>query len=197
MPVAGTDSGTRERALDIAEDLLQRRGFNGFSYADVAGALQLSKAALHYHFATKAALGEALVARYRARFLGELAAGDRGGGRAALDAFVETYARVLRDDRMCLCGMLAAEVDTLPVDLRMAVSGFFDEVERWLAGALGRGRADGSLAFPGEPLDAARMIVDTLEGAVLVARSDGGTARFTTTARRLVAVFTDAGGAST
>jgi TetR/AcrR family transcriptional repressor of nem operon len=98
---------------------------------------------------------------------------------------------------MCLCGMLAAEVDTLPADLRRAVGGFFDEVERWLAGALGRGRADGSLAFRGEPLDAARMIVDTLEGAVLVARSHGGTARFTATARRLVAEFTDAGRAST
>ena len=46
--------------------LVQVTGFNGFSYADIAAELQLTKAALHYHFAGKAELGEALLARYAA-----------------------------------------------------------------------------------------------------------------------------------
>ena len=45
---------TAQRILDIAERLVQTRGFNGFSYADIAGALAVTKASLHYHFPTKA-----------------------------------------------------------------------------------------------------------------------------------------------
>jgi len=44
--------------------LVQTRGFNGFSYGDIADALRLTKASLHYHFSTKAKLGERLIERY-------------------------------------------------------------------------------------------------------------------------------------
>jgi len=37
--------GTSQRILDIAERLVQTRGFNGFSYADIASALSVTKAA--------------------------------------------------------------------------------------------------------------------------------------------------------
>ena len=64
----GDAGDTAERILDVAERLVQTRGFNGFSYADIAGELGMTKAALHYHFAGKAELGEALVTRYAERF---------------------------------------------------------------------------------------------------------------------------------
>ena len=59
---------TATQILDVAERLVQERGFNGFSYADVAKELDISKAALHYHYPGKAELGEALIERYAARF---------------------------------------------------------------------------------------------------------------------------------
>jgi TetR/AcrR family transcriptional repressor of nem operon len=55
---------TPQRILDVAEQLVQTRGFNGFSYADIAAAVGLTKATLHYHFATKAELGRRLIERY-------------------------------------------------------------------------------------------------------------------------------------
>ncbi|MGZ4792752.1 MAG: TetR/AcrR family transcriptional regulator, partial [Ilumatobacteraceae bacterium] len=65
---AGALTDTAEKTLDIAERLVQVRGFNGVSYADVAAELGITKAALHYHFASKAELGEALIRRYTTRF---------------------------------------------------------------------------------------------------------------------------------
>jgi TetR/AcrR family transcriptional repressor of nem operon len=56
-------ASTAERTLDVAERLLQVRGFNGFSYADIAAELGVTKASLHYHFPSKAELGDALIAR--------------------------------------------------------------------------------------------------------------------------------------
>jgi len=104
------DTGTAPRILDVAERLVQVRGFNGFSYADIAAELQITKAALHYHFASKAALGEALIARYADRFMGALASLDTADGtvRAKLDSYAGLYLQVLRNRKMCLCGMLVA-----------------------------------------------------------------------------------------
>src|SRR5262249_60601726 len=65
---------TRERVLDVAERLAQTRGFNGFSYADIAAEVGITTASLHYHFPAKADLGRALVERYTDGFQSALAA---------------------------------------------------------------------------------------------------------------------------
>ena len=183
------DAGTASKILDVAERLVQVRGFNGFSYADIAAELGISKAALHYHFAGKADLGAALIARYASRFADALAEVDAGPGEASdkLAGYADLYLRVLRASKMCLCGMLAAEYQTLPPPMQEAVIGFFDRNETWLEDVLGQGRQDGSLQFAGSARDTARMIVGGLEGGMLVARPYGDIARFQAAAANLLA----------
>ncbi len=67
---------TSQRILDTAERLVQTRGFNGFSYADIATTLGVTKASLHYHFPAKAELGQRLIERYEKNFLAALGAID-------------------------------------------------------------------------------------------------------------------------
>ena len=183
----GQDTATR--ILDAAERLVQVRGFNGFSYADVAAELGITKASLHYHFAGKAELGEALIGWYATRFSAALAEIEARpvDAPAKLDAYAKLYADVLRGKRMCLCGMLAAEYRTLPKPMQDAVIRFFDENESWLEAVLLQGQREGTLAFAGSANDAARMIVSALEGAMLVSRPYGDPARFQATAARLFA----------
>src|SRR4051794_12396032 len=92
-------TATATRMLDVAEALVQTRGFNGFSYADVAAELQITKASLHYHYKGKAELGEALISRYTARFLAALDEIERStpGARARLERYVDIYSDVLRE----------------------------------------------------------------------------------------------------
>jgi TetR/AcrR family transcriptional repressor of nem operon len=186
------DPDTATRILDVAERLAQVRGFNGFSYADIAAELGITKAALHYHFASKADLGEALIDRYAARFSDALAAIDAAASAppAKLRGYAELYADVLRNQRMCLCGMLAAEYPTLPGAMRASVVSFFDDNETWLRQVLEEGRGDGSLQFSGSTRDVARMIISCLEGAMLVTRPYGDIPRFQDAAANLVAGLT-------
>jgi TetR/AcrR family transcriptional regulator, transcriptional repressor for nem operon len=185
------DAGTAARILDVAERLLQDRGFNGFSYADVAAELNITKPALHYHFASKAELGEALIARYTTRFLDALAAVDSGNAPppAKLEHYARLYLDVLRGQRMCLCGMLAAEYTTLPRPMQASVMTFFDRNEAWLEAVLEQGRADGSLRFGGPARETARLIVSCLEGAMLVARPYHDIARYQTAAANILAII--------
>jgi TetR/AcrR family transcriptional regulator, transcriptional repressor for nem operon len=182
------DADTARRILDVAERLVQERGFNGCSYADVAAELEVTKPALHYHFSSKAELGEALIARYATRFLEALATLDSTAGtpQGKLAGYADLYLGVLREQRMCLCGMLAAEYRTLPSAMQTLLIRFFDDNETWLVGVLEQGTADGSLAFSGSACEAARAIVSSLEGAMLVARPYGDIARFETAAKLLL-----------
>jgi TetR/AcrR family transcriptional regulator, transcriptional repressor for nem operon len=183
---------TFERILDIAERLVQTRGFNNFSYADIATELGITKASLHYHFPGKAELGQALLARYAERFSGALARIDADVPDAPLklEAYARLYADVLRGKRMCMCGILAAEYQTLPEPMRAAVIQFFDDNQRWLADVLEQGQADGSLSFKASADETAQRILSTLEGAMLVARPYGDLARFNSTAHQLLTSLT-------
>jgi TetR/AcrR family transcriptional repressor of nem operon len=183
------DVDTATQILDVAEGLAQSRGFNGFSYADVAAELHLTKAALHYHFAGKAELGEALIVRYSARFAAALAAldNDTASAAAKLEGYANLYLDVLRDKRMCLCGMLAAEYQTLPQAMRDAVINFFDANEAWLQRVVDQGQHEGTLQPGGSAKEIARAIVGSLEGAMLVARPYGDLTRFQAASSHMLA----------
>ena len=182
------NADTARRALDVAERLVQTRGYNGFSYADIAETLGVTKASLHYHFPTKADLGRRLIERYETGFLETLGTIDAAHTQARdkLKRYASIYADVLRANRMCLCGMLASDYATLPKPMREKVRHFFDENERWLARVLDEGRNSAQLDFKGAPVEVARMIVASLEGAMMLARSYGEVMRFDTAAERLI-----------
>jgi TetR/AcrR family transcriptional regulator, transcriptional repressor for nem operon len=187
--VAGAErESTKTRILDVAERLAQVRGFNGFSYADIAPVLGITKASLHYHFPGKAELGHALITRYAERFSQALSQIEQGqpNARAKLEAYAGLYADVLRGKRMCMCGILAAEYQTLPKPMRAEVIRFFDDNQEWLSHLLTEGQTDHTLNFTGPVQDVAQNILSTLEGAMLVARPYGDLHRFNAAANQLL-----------
>jgi TetR/AcrR family transcriptional repressor of nem operon len=195
-PGTAARTGTSARILDVAERLVQTRGFNAFSYADIAAALGVRKASLHHHFASKSELGLAVIGRYRADFLAALERieGETPDGRERLRRYAELYGSVLRRKRMCLCGMMAADVATLPRPLRESLTEFFRENESWLERILDGGRDRGELSFEGSAASLAAFVVGSLEGAMLVARGSGRMEEFDAAADRLLALL--AAGAS-
>src|SRR5471032_2089217 len=178
LPVAPTAAA--RAILDAAEGLAQTRGYNGFSYADVATQLGVTKASLHYHFPSKAELGRALIERYRVLFGAALEAIDQQiqDPRKKLRRYVDLYNSVLINERMCLCGMLAAEYATLPALMQKGLTMFFDSNERWLTAVLEGGLRSGIFQFDESANQRARVLLSALEGAMLVARSYGDPRRF-------------------
>jgi TetR/AcrR family transcriptional repressor of nem operon len=175
--------------LDVAERLAQTKGYNGFSYADIAAELGVTKAGLHYHFPSKEALGRALIDRYERDFGAALAAIDQAAAdpRAKLQQYAGLYDSVVRNDRMCLCGMLAAEYATLPAMMQAALRQFFDMNERWLTYVLLDGQRSGIFSYKESASERARMILGALEGAMLIARSYGDPHRFQAAAEHVLA----------
>jgi len=177
--------------LDVAEELAQTRGYNGFSYADIAAKLGVTTPSLHYHFPSKADLGCALIDRYQDIFGTALAAIDQQGRTPAdkLRRYAALYDSVIMNDRMCLCGMLAAEYATLPVAMQKGLKFFFDANEHWLTVVLESGRRAGEFQFAESSNARARVLLGALEGAMLVARSYGDPMRFQAASKYLLADF--------
>jgi TetR/AcrR family transcriptional regulator, transcriptional repressor for nem operon len=180
LAAPSADPTTSTRILDEAERLVQTRGFNGFSYADIAAVVGTTKAALHYHFPSKAELGRALIDRYAERFFAAMDEIDASGEAAPdrLRRYARLYADVVNQSRLCLCGMLAAEYMTLPDTMRSALHEFFTRNEAWLSNLLDAGRTDDTLRFEGPPRDSARALTAVLEGAMLMARAHSDPAHF-------------------
>jgi TetR/AcrR family transcriptional repressor of nem operon len=183
-----SSSGTAAQILDVAERLAQTRGYNGFSYADIAAEVGITKASLHYHFRTKADLGRRLIERYSETFREALEsiAISPEPALGKLARYARLYAEVLHDQRMCLCGMLAAEYSSLPAPMQDEIRRFFDINEDWLTGIIEEGRERGGLRLDGSPRDVARLLLGALEGAMLVARPYADVDRFESAAKRLL-----------
>ena len=85
-----SDRDTRRELLDLAETLVRTRGYNGFSYRDLAEQIGIKTASIHYHFPTKGDLGEALIENERevfARNLAQLDAAEKDP-RRRLERFI-------------------------------------------------------------------------------------------------------------
>jgi TetR/AcrR family transcriptional regulator, transcriptional repressor for nem operon len=164
-----TAQDKREEILAVARTVAQSHGYNGLSFRELAKAVGVKSSSIHYHFPTKADLGAALALRYREDAKATL--GEPADPYASLAQLVANFRQALaRNNRMCLCGLMAAEFDDLPDSVKAEVRGFADDVVAWLCRVL-------QILDPSRPEDAIRQqafaIYAAVAGAQLTARGRG------------------------
>jgi len=172
MPFAGM-SATAERVVDAAECLIQQHGYNGFSYEDVARQVGIKKPSIHHHFSTKAELAAMVARRYTQRFREQLHGIEERHAiaPARLKAYAALFEQTFADEkRLCVCGMLGAEADSLPDEVTSEVTRFFKANLDWLTAVVAEGQ-QASLIRP-KPSSAAiaETFLCALEGAMVVGR---------------------------
>jgi TetR/AcrR family transcriptional regulator, transcriptional repressor for nem operon len=162
-----------ERVLDAAEALVQQHGYNGFSYDDVARVVGIKKPSIHHHFATKADLVAVVARRYTSRFGEQLLAiqAKHTKAPAALAAYAALFELTFAQERrLCVCGMLGAQAQSLPDEVAQEVSSFFRINFDWLTRVFSEGQR-ALLIRPGRSAQAlAEMYLCALEGAMVVGR---------------------------
>lgn len=173
-------SASAEKVLDAAEGLVQRFGYNGFSYDDIAQQVGIKKPSIHHHFATKAQLVATVAQRFAQRFFVALDAIEQThtDATARLQAyaalFEHTYAQ---DRRFCVCGILGTEAEDLPPPVGDEVQAFFNRNLAWLAHVISSGYTGKKPIALDEAQRRAMLFLCALEGAMMVGRglrSDNG-----------------------
>jgi len=189
MPATDARTDTRERILDAAQIFAQQRGFNAFSYADIAEAVGVRTASIHHHFPSKDDLEFELVQRYRLQFGAQLAYVERAQSTALgrLTGYGALYRATLVAGGICLCGMMASDIQALPDALRAPLHQFFEEQAAWLCQVLDDGRKNGEFVFRGPALRRAQSVLATLQGGLIIAHASQNPGQFDSLLDDLVA----------
>lgn len=168
-------SDTKTALLNAAECAARSRGFDGFSYADLAAEVGIRKASIHHHFPTKAALSAALMERYHNHLKSACTEIDAREtcGSARLSAMIDIYRRAHDDGKsLCLCVAFSASRDSLPDAVIHQISRFRSMMISWFSTVFAQGRSDGSIRDVRHPVHEAAAILPLLEGAQLAARAE-------------------------
>jgi TetR/AcrR family transcriptional repressor of nem operon len=163
---------TKDRILEAARLTVQNLGYNGLSFRELAKEVGIKSASIHYYFATKGELGAALARSYNANnaeYLESLSAQDLDL-KTTMARYTDIFGNTLRNEnRMCLAGILSAERNDIPEEVRAEVVKFGDINEQWIAGVLTRLTATNL-----KPARLrARAIFAAVSGAQLIAHSRG------------------------
>jgi TetR/AcrR family transcriptional repressor of nem operon len=156
---------TKTKILDLAEAMTQTRGFNGFSYLDIAAEIGIKNSSIHHHFKSKADLGLALVERVHERHLESFAQISRSikSPRKRLKAVVEHFQAYVDQKKFCLCGMMTAELQSVSAAVSERLTAYFRDFRNWLA-------AQFAAMDKKNPKTVALSFISALEGALVIAR---------------------------
>jgi len=172
--VHGTAMSTAEQIVDIAQELVQKGGFQAFSYRDISARLGIRTASIHYYFPTKALLAEAVVNRVLLDFKQALddidtAAADPDDKLAKFcEIFLATFGE---GDRLCPMCMLATGQETIPAPVRQGVREFWQGAESWLQALIETGQRQGRFRDDIVAAAASRAILASVEGGMVAARA--------------------------
>jgi TetR/AcrR family transcriptional repressor of nem operon len=168
-------SPTAAQIVASARALLATRGYNGFSYADIAEAVGISKPSIHHHFPSKAALVQHVVEAYRAEARDGMAAlrDQVADPVARLQAWTHYLQTCIRDGSLpfCICAMLATEMPAIPDEVGAVVRGHFDDLSGWLAVLLAEGARSGQFRLQAAPPTEALACMAAIHGAMISARA--------------------------
>ena len=164
---------TVTRLLDEAQRLVQERGFNAFSYRDLADSVGIRTASIHYHFPSKGDLAQALAERYLTEMEGVLRAVDResAGPEDRLRRFIESHRRLEAQGVICLVGSMASDAATLPEEVCAVLERYVDMVRGWVSRAVEDGVEAGEFQPMAAAADAAAALVSGLQGGLLLANT--------------------------
>jgi TetR/AcrR family transcriptional repressor of nem operon len=191
-PPAAVAATTREQLLTVAADLLQRVGYASFSFRDLADAVGIRAASVHYHFPTKADLGVALVDWFRAQSDPQMTALCQAypNVRDRLLALAEQVAEhTCTNGKSCPINLLLSEFSVLPENLQIKVRAWVDDCLAGMAAWLDQGRQAGELKFPGDAIYQARLVWSVIEHGTQLSRTQADQS-FRSLIQHLVATMT-------
>lgn len=164
---------TAQQILDVAQSMVRNRGYSAFSYADIAKAIGIRKASIHYHFPSKEDLVHELVKRYRNALERKCQTIEQQEitPPEQLEKFVSLYRDGLQENKICLCGMLTADFVVLKPEIQAELKTFFASAESWLTRLLKRGSETNAWQCSQSFESEAKSIIAMLQGAQLLARA--------------------------
>ncbi len=165
-------SVTREKILELGEELILTKGYNGFSYQDISTVMGIKNAAVHYYFPSKETLGASILKTNIQRFE-EMVENMQNRGfdeRHQLEAFMKLYLKSNRESKICIIGSLGTDVNTLSEPMQQELQKMVERILTWLTEILEKGKQKELFQFRISANDQAIQILSSLVAGLQLAR---------------------------
>lgn len=161
---------TRENIVDKADQLIRNKGYNAFSFKDISNDIGIKTASIHYHFPTKSDLGVATIKEHIARCVALKEKVSNESPLTQLEAFLEVQAQIKRENKVCIVGSLATDLNTLDESIKAELQQFAQIVLNWITEILIEGKKLGIFDFDILPRTKAIMIITNMIAIVQLSR---------------------------
>ena len=161
---------TREMIIDTADQLIRSNGFNAFSFKDISNKIGIKTASIHYHFPTKSNLGVAIVKEHIERFERLKAELSNKSSLTKLKGFLSVYAQIKSENKVCLVGSLATDLNTMDGNIKNELKIFAKLILNWVTEILAEGKKQKAFEFQTTPRTKAIMIITSLLAIVQLSR---------------------------
>lgn len=158
---------TRSEILRLGEEFIRTKGYNSFSYADIAEIIQIRKATIHYYFPTKADLGTEIIKNTIQKFHTAIKEWEQYSYDIQLKNWVALYADSKKRNWVCITGALSPDFDTLPFKMQVELKLLINDVFSWLEKILSNGKKNGIFHFDESPRLKAHIIQSLLLASLL------------------------------
>lgn len=166
-----SNSDTKTQALELAKTYLQTLGFNGFSFQTIADALGIKKASLHYYFASKEAMGLALIKDYEDGYKAWVERVAGLSSKEKLEKLVKGFMKLTEKNHMiCPLGVFSSDYHTVTTKIKKKSRDFHQLQREWLIQTIDQGKKEGTIKKSFDSAVTADWIMATFQGGVQVAR---------------------------
>lgn len=165
-------SVTREKIVELGEELILTKGYNGFSYQDISIVLGIKNAAIHYYFPSKENLGTSILRTNIQRFdeMVENMENRSFDEWNQLESFMKIYLKSNRENKVCLIGSLGTDINTLSQPIQVELTKMVDRIIIWMEKILGSGKEKGLFQFSLPERDQALRILGLLVAGLQLSR---------------------------
>ncbi len=166
-------SDVKTAIMDAAERRMQRGGFGGFSFREIAADVGIKSSSVHYHFPTKEDLSAAVIRRW-AEYTSELIDKELEKDPDPIRVWTKAFrGTAFSEAHMCPCTVLGAAAQDLPEKVAKEVKGFFKMCQE-------------KLVAQGLSASKAAEVLSTITGALVLANALGDTAEYDRATRDLL-----------
>lgn len=165
---------TREKILEVARNLFNRKGFNATSINDLVAATGMQKGSLYFHFAGKDAIAREVLREATTEFMEFLSdtLGSDDPGKNIDDFFRSALDKHLTTGFVggCIFGNTALEMSDSNPEFAEAIDRVFDEWIRRITVAVTGAQKNGQIRTDISSETIANLIVASIEGGIMMSR---------------------------
>jgi TetR/AcrR family transcriptional regulator, transcriptional repressor for nem operon len=166
-------AATKETIIKMGDELIRKKGFNAFSYHNIAQPLGIKNAAVHYYFPTKTDLLASVIQYHIQKFFEFKKNVENLNELQKVEKFLEIYVDAREQSGVCFVGAMATDWGTVDDAVQPYMQQMANDIINWLTNTLQIGFDIGTLHFAEIPRTKALLIITNMMAATQLARITG------------------------